>query len=249
MPTREDVVKQAAEFNGLYNGDGYDCSNRFSTDMGRTREAWCVDFVDDVCRLVGAPLHIDTASVATLWGYAGDHDARKHSWNAQPGDLMIFHWPGGNPDGDHVEMVVYWHNGVARTIGGNSHGSNVDGFKGTGGVHLHDWSDPEGKGPTDMLGAIDLAKICDLSKTKKPAPPPASESPRRLQLKSPYLKGADVKELQHKLNKHLAHGEPEIIIDGVFGPTTEKALRAYQHSVQDPFGVAAAHTRHDLGIH
>lgn len=252
MPTRDAVVHEALSFNGDYNGHGYDCSNRFSTDMGRAKEAWCLDFVDDVCRLAGAPLHINTAYVPTLWEYAGEHNARKHSWDALPGDPVIFHWPGGNPDGDHVEMTVHWSNGVLRTIGGNSGPSNVDGYKGVGGVHLHDWSDPVGA-QAPFLGAIDLALVTNLSKEfHHPVRPPVTHGYRPLELKSPELHGADVRELQKALNHYLAKvrgkGGVGIATDGVFGTATDACLRSVQHDFQDPFGVAAAHTRKALGL-
>lgn len=245
MPTRDAVVHEALGFDGLYNGDGYDCANRFSDDMGRTKEAWCLDFVDDVARLAGAPLFLDSASVPDLWAYAASHSATRRSWEAQPGDPIIYCWPGGNPDGDHVELTVYWKNDVLRTIGGNSSPSNVNGYQGIGGVHQHDWDVPAGKGLSVIKGSLDLAKLCDLTKAVTPPAKPKPTGPRPLELKSPMLRGADVKALQEALQ---AHGHPHLAADGVFGINTRLALATYQHTVQDDFGVAAAHTRHDLGL-
>lgn len=69
---------------------------------------------------------------------------------------------------------------------------------------------------------------------------------RMLSLKTPYLSGADVKELQVAL---LARGYKVVKADGIFGSITDKAVRAFQSDeklVVD--GIAGPKTLFALGI-
>lgn len=251
---RAHIVKTAVDFNGDYNGDGYDCSNRFSADLGHPREAWCADFVSDVDRLAGYPLpvmqdgcHTGFAGVEVGYEYGVHHGARINSWESEPGDIVCFNWNSG---GWHTERVVWWKDGVLRTIGGNSGASNVDGFKGTGGVHLHDWAVPHGEGMGEIKGVLNLGKLVDLGALHAPVPakPKPAEHPRTLMLKSPHMHGDDVKELQRALNKLDVSGGPELKVDGVFGPEVHKAVKLAQRKYEDPLGVVAVHTRKFLKI-
>lgn len=67
----------------------------------------------------------------------------------------------------------------------------------------------------------------------KPTPPPPKPTPKPtpkpaplpvLSLTSPLTSGAAVKTLQARLNAHGAH----LVVDGVFGPVTEAAVKAFQ---------------------
>lgn len=255
MPTvtRADLVAEAMKFNGRDNGHGYDCANPFSADLGHPKEAWCADFVSDIAKRAGAPMvamqsgcHTGFAGCPEGWEYAHNHKGTRPSWEAQPFDPIIFHWLGGDPDGDHVEATVWWRDGVLRTIGGNSGPSNVDGFKGTGGVHLHDWSCPKGVGNSAMLGAINLEKFAPnlgrdpvVLKAAKAQP----KGHRTLMLKSPRLRGADVTELQQHLNSDLRlHSLLEVPVTGVYDKATQRAVVKIQEIFQDAAGVAGVHT-------
>lgn len=67
-----------------------------------------------------------------------------------------------------------------------------------------------------------------------------------LSLKTPYLSGADVKELQAAL---LARGYKVVKADGVFGPITDKAVRAFQSDEKLAVdGIAGPKTLFALGI-
>ncbi|MGH2630870.1 MAG: N-acetylmuramoyl-L-alanine amidase [Actinomycetota bacterium] len=63
---------------------------------------------------------------------------------------------------------------------------------------------------------------------------------RTLYLHSPYFRGDDVRALQRKLN---ALGFDAGREDGMFGPTTDRALREFQRNVGDePDGIVGLHT-------
>jgi N-acetylmuramoyl-L-alanine amidase len=63
---------------------------------------------------------------------------------------------------------------------------------------------------------------------------------RTVYLHSPYFRGDDVRALQRKLN---ALGFDAGREDGMFGPTTDRALREFQRNVGDePDGIAGLHT-------
>lgn len=264
MPTvtRADVVAEAMKFDGRDNGHGYDCSNPFSADLGHPKEAWCGDYVTDMFKRVGAPLVPMQSGCSTGyagcpegWEFAKAHKATKHSWEALPADPVIFHWPGGDVEGDHTGLVVYWRDGVLRVISGNSGPSNVNSFKGVGGVHLSDWACPAGKGNSEILGVIDAAKVSDVEsatqtvKLHLPAAQPALvHEPRKLLLKSPRLHGGDVHALQEQLNKHPKLIGHQLTVNGTYDKATAAAVDAVQKTYQDPFGVAGMHTLKHLHL-
>jgi peptidoglycan hydrolase-like protein with peptidoglycan-binding domain len=77
----------------------------------------------------------------------------------------------------------------------------------------------------------------------KPAPAPSKH--RLLELTSPPMHGADVKDVQVELDKHERH----IATDGIYGPATQAAVEAFQrreHLTVD--GVVGPKTRSALGL-
>lgn len=125
---------------------------------------------------------------------------------AKPGDVVFFDWGNTNSVGaiDHVGIVEkVLGGGRVQTIEGNT----GDAVRRRVRSHL----DIAGLGRP----AYDAA-----SAPAKPAPA------RLLRLADPYLRGADVKQVQQRLNAHGA--KPKLGEDGVFGPATDKAARSFQ---------------------
>lgn len=258
MTTRAAVVAKADSYDGYKNGAGYDCANQFSADLGRPTEAWCGDFVTDIYKRTGIPLPSMQVGCRTGYAYcpagrqaAINKGAWKPSWEALPGDAVIFHWPGGNPEGDHTELAEGWVNGVLHTIGGNSGPSNVDGYTGRGGVHKHVWTAPRGSGNGLILGVIDMAHFVTYSAPfvpPKPAPTPAPTKYRLLMLKSPLMTGNDVKDVQTALQRHGFYKGYRL--DGVFGQHTRDAVLAFQQhmKLKGQDGIVGPETRKALGL-
>lgn len=250
MTTRANVVSRALSNNGVDDGHGYNCANPFSADLGRPQEAWCGDFATDMYYRSGLKLPVmqqgcaqGFAYVPAAWDFAYARSARRSSWSAQPGDFTIFDW-NGDGTADHVELVEKWSGGVLWTVGGNSGPSNVDGFRGVGGVHRHVWSAPSGGGNAYILGAIDASRIVTFATA--PAPTPAPTHPL-LMLKTPNMRGYDIPQVQGALNHHGQ--SPALVTDGEYGPKTRDAVYAFQgraHLYRD--GVVGTNTRHALGL-
>src|ERR1700753_323378 len=132
MTSRDDIVRIALSFNGTDNGQGYNCQNIFSADLGRPTEAWCGDFVTDIYKRAQIPLPAMQPFCRTGFAYCPDavlfgreHNATRDSSQAEPGDIVLFNF---NHDqvADHTEIVTAYQNGELFTIGGNSGPSNVD---------------------------------------------------------------------------------------------------------------------------
>lgn len=77
----------------------------------------------------------------------------------------------------------------------------------------------------------------------RPGGGPAPVKPARLlQLRSPYMRGPDVKWAQGRLNVHPPR--PRLVPDGRFGPATDRATRAFQRRCKlVPDGVIGRKTR------
>jgi hypothetical protein len=177
MASRADIVKLALSQNGYHDGQGYDEPCKFLSYFGINYGiAYCDVFVSWVYSNSGVPLpNMGSQFVTTgsqycpqSWAYASARGATRNSWLAQPGDQVIFDWTGtGNlgPE-SHTEIVEKWENGLLYTVGGNSGPSNVDGFKGTGGVHRHVWTCPDGVGNSLIMGVIDTSKLVSFSDTQ-----------------------------------------------------------------------------------
>lgn len=234
MTTRQDVVQWALGENGKFDGVGYPGHNTYSPDLGRPQEFWCGDFVTDAYKQTGDVLvsmqtgcKTGFAYCPSAYNWARAHGATKASWDAQPGDIVLFDW-NGNGEADHTELVVGWGLGVLRTIGGDSGPSNVDRYKGQGGVHMHDWHAPEGTGNPQILCVIDAAKAASHGFQAKPVPPkpaPPVTGPL-LMLKSPMMHGPAVHKVQVALNQHGAH----LRADSIYGRLTRDAVIAFQGS-------------------
>ena len=157
MTTRHKITSIALGFNGTLDGQGYDGPNPFSHDLSRPAEAWCADFVTDIYKRAHIPLppmqpgfRTGFAGCPAAVNYGRRLHATRYPWHAEPGDIVLFDFP--TPDhpqdgvADHTEIVTGHHDGWLGTIGGNSGPSNVDGYRGEGGVHRHRWHVPAGQG-------------------------------------------------------------------------------------------------------
>ena len=132
MTTRDQIVRTALGFNGTCNGKGYDGPNPFSADLSRPAEAWCGDYVTDIYKRAQIPLPSMQPGCRTGFAYCPNaveygrkHGATRWSWQAGPGDIVLFDW-NGDGVADHTEIVTGYQGGVLFTIGGNSGPSNVN---------------------------------------------------------------------------------------------------------------------------
>jgi Putative peptidoglycan binding domain len=254
MTTRDQIVSTALGFNGKDNGNGYDGPNPFSADLSRPAEAWCGDFVTDMYKRAQIPLPAMQNGLRTGFaycpaavGYGHNHGATRYSWQAEPGDIVLFDW-NGDGTADHTELATAYQGGALFTIGGNSGPSNVDGFKGQGGVHRHRWNAPAGQGNAQVLVVINTAKVVSFGAaahlTKPGTAPPAE--PRLLMLKSPMMTGADVRAVQNALNLRNHAG---LTVDGSYGPMTMQAVLSWQQREHlEADGMAGPQTRKSLGL-
>jgi Putative peptidoglycan binding domain len=254
MTTRQQIVNTALSFNGHSDGDGYDHANPFSADLGLPAEAWCGDFVTDIYRRAEIPLPSMQSGFRTGFAYCPDavnygraHDATCSSWQAEPGDIVLFDWNGDNIS-DHTEIATSYEGGALYTIGGNSGPSNVDGFEGQGGVHRHRWEAPAGQGNNDVLVVLNASKLVRLGGPAlliAPGQAPSAE-PRLLMLKSPMMSGPDVQAVQRALNQRNNAG---LATDGAYGPQTRDAVVNWQRREHlEVDGVVGPQTRASLGL-
>jgi hypothetical protein len=254
MTTRDEIVHTALGYNGLGDGLGYDGPNPFSADLGHPAEAWCGDFVTDIYKRAQIPLPSMQIGCRTGFAYCPDavkyghaHNATRSSWQAEPGDIVLFDW-NGDGNADHTEIATGYQGGALSTIGGNSGPSNVDGFHGDGGVHRHSWDAPAGQGNNLVLVVIDTSKVVHFGGPAQPTPPgnPPPAGPRLLMLKSPMMTGADVLAVQQALNQRNHAG---LATDSTYGPLTRDAVVNWQQHEQIAVdGVVGPQTRTSLGL-
>ncbi len=232
MTTRHEIVRIALGYNGNCNGQGYDGPNPFSADLSHPAEAWCGDYVTDVYQ---------RAQIRRA------HGATRNSWEADHGDIVLFDW-NGDGIADHTEIVTGYRDGALFTIGGNSGPSNIDSFNGDGGVHRHRWPAPAGIGNNDVLVVIDASKVVAFGGPAHPTRPgtPPPVEPRLLMLKSPMMRGADVRVVQHALNQRNNAG---LATDGVYGSSTRDAVLDWQRREHiEVDGIVGPQTRSSLGL-
>jgi Putative peptidoglycan binding domain len=254
MTTRDEILHIALGYNGTCDGQGYDAPNPFSADLGRSAEAWCGDFVTDIYKRAQVPLPSMQPGCRTGFAYCPDavdygqaHNATRWSWQAEPGDIVLFDWSGGEI-AQHTEIATSYEGGALFTIGGNSGPSNVDRFVGEGGVHRHSWDAPAGQGNNEVLVVIDTSKVVHFGGPAHPTqpgnPPPAG--PRLLMLKSPMTSGADVLAVQQALNQRNNAG---LATDGIYRPLTRDAVINWQQRAQIAAdGIVGPQTRTSLGL-
>jgi len=257
MTSRADIVNLALSFDGYLDGAGYDVANQFSADLSRPAEAYCADFVADVYKRAGLPLPSMSPNTRTGYAYCPDALAAARSkgaiipsWAIQPADVGLMDW-NGDGIADHTVLWVDRTGDTNRSIDGNSGASNVNGHRGEGGVHQHDWNAPTGAGNPLILAAIDMSKFVTFGgaavhKAPGQPPAPAASGRRILMLKSPVMTGPVVREVQNALRHFLG---PVVNGDGVYGPSTVAALKTFQakaHLAAD--GICGRDTYLKLGL-
>lgn len=175
MATGADIVRIALAENGYHDGQGYDELTKYTQSFGINYGiaycdifvAWCYEQAGIPLPKMGSWIRSGSQYCPDSWNFAEAHGATLNSWQAYSGSQVIFDWTGTGVLGgeSHTEIVETWHDGWLYTVGGNSGPSNVDGFRGTGGVHRHAWSAPAGVGNSLIMGIIDTAKLVHFSNT------------------------------------------------------------------------------------
>jgi hypothetical protein len=177
MTTRADIAATALAYNGFDDGVGYPGPlNIFEQLLGQPDEFWCAVFVSAIFKMCNLPLPVmqvgmptGFASVPLGWQYAQDHGAAAPSWDAEVADLAIFA-NDVSPTG-HVEIVYAFNGTQLYTIGGDSGPSNIDGYTGQGGVHVHESYIQPGVGNSQIAGVIQTGHLVTFTN-----PPPSKES-------------------------------------------------------------------------
>ena len=136
------------------------------------------------------------------WGATEQYDALPHVTGAlEPGDFVYFHDLGDPPGEDHCGVYI-------------SPGLMIDSPY-TGAVVRYDrFSTTSTDGVLQYIGAIRVATLVTV-----PAKP-------TLMLTNPFTTGQPVKDLQTALDRNGA----KLVVDGIFGPLTEAAVKVFQKS-------------------
>jgi hypothetical protein len=232
MPTRQDVVAKAESFLGYLSGQGFDQPNQFSTDLGLPGEAWCGDFVTDVFKLSGIALPSMQVGHPTGFSYCPDaahyaeaHGCARPSWEAVPGDIILFDWHGKGV-AEHTGLVAGTSPGMIHAVSGNS-GPR-------GGVNPADWNCPPNVGNNLILMTINADALVSFGGPPVPGPAPipkpgtSTGTPpwpgRVLVLKTPDMTGDDVRTWQQRMSDRGW----AISVDGDYGAKSRDICVAIQ---------------------
>lgn len=207
MATADQVLNVARSTLGEHEDPPGSNQIRFATWAGIPGLAWCAAWLCWVLDQAGAldvPRFVWTPSGAQAYSDRGRFDS-------QPavGSVVFFAWPGVGRI-SHVGLVeTVRPDGAIVTIEGNTDERGG----GTGGkvmrhvrrAHIVGYGHPAYDGATAP---------------QAPVPGPAATGP----LLRRGSRGEAVRRLQARLNAHGAR----LAVDGIFGPLTERAVRAYQ---------------------
>lgn len=215
--------------------EGPNNDNKYGRALGLNHQAWCAIFQDWAEQQNGfswaAFLGVAPPAVwyTPTWAYkAAEKGCRVESPAA--GDLVFFH---NGKRIHHVERVIETTRDLSRvvTIGGNTNfeGNFVDAHGGAVAQRLRDCTDHRTmfvRGPWDRCEAMDQptpqSVPADLA-----AVAAAIKAARQTVLKQGSASSDAVKWLQIGLNDKA---QAALVVDGKFGPATDRALRSYQRS-------------------
>jgi hypothetical protein len=191
-------LKYAAR--GWGDGSGYPgkANNPACKYVGHGLEFSCADGVTASFGKAGFPLVSMQPGMAEGYAYVPDaldygkkHKAVINSWNAKVGDILLIDTGSGSQPG-HTECIYHvTGSGASRkvySVGWDSGPSNVDSYRGQGGVHRHVWADPAGKGSAAFMAVLDADKVIDWAKVITD-PAEAKKQTKRKKLKpAPIVK-------------------------------------------------------------
>lgn len=128
----------------------------FGTHYGLNHEPWCDMFVAYCCEKSGHPLPAmqpgmptGAAAVAYSMGYAKSHGLWIPSWDAKPGDQIVYGWNGPTSTPENM------HTGFIETSGPQgSTGTTIEGNRGDQ-VGRHTFV----VGESVVLGCVDLNRL------------------------------------------------------------------------------------------
>lgn len=213
-------------------------SNRtpFGKWYGADGIAWCAMFVSYVLAHAGAPEILKGAQTAK--GSATVSKIKAHLQkkgakhikpaDAMPGDIIIFDFPGGY-ETDHVGIIrakTAAGKKVVFTIEGNTSPPNGKGSQANGGgvyARTRSFSVVESIWRPNYTPANGATPAVTVPAVEVPAPavvtPTPAVQPALVTSLAKGSKGAEVKKLQSAL---------KITADGIYGPQTESAVKAFQ---------------------
>lgn len=271
MTTRAIIVANALAQNGLGDGEGYPGrSNPADPFLGRPNEFWCADWFTYHYARAGLPLPLMQQGMGgkqTGFAYcpAGEVYSKAHgawipSWEGLPADGVLFDW-NGDGVADHIEMLWKRQGSLLYTIGGDSGPSNVDHFRGPGGVHTHVWDDPVGTGNHLILGVIACGKLVRFDAPQPPHTQPTQPTVpawyhRVLSFPIPAHPGttrnirtaSGVKPMQYGPDVGVVQRKVGATVDDIYGPGTAAKVKDYQrHHGLTPDGDVGPVTASHMG--
>lgn len=236
MPaTARKVIDEALKHVGVVEKPANSNKTPFGAWYGLNGVAWCAIFVSYTLSHAGAPEILkgaQTAKGAAVVSKIKAHLKKKGAQQIKPadanvGDIVIFDFPGGY-ETDHVGFIRAKSNATKKqifTIEGNTSsgagGSQANGggvYKRTRsfGVVESIWR-PAYTPETPVTPVVVEAPV-NVPTVAEPAPATPTPTVAVVELKK-GSKGNEVKKLQTAL---------KITADGIFGPQTENAVKAFQ---------------------
>lgn len=218
MTTAAEVLRVAAGELGTKESPANSNKTKYGAWYGLDRNPWCAMFCSWVMHTAGYPLEIQTGK-GFAWTPAGvAYAKRAGKWvgrdDLKPGDLIFFNFDN-DAGPEHVGFVKTRHApGDYTTIEGNT----AVGNDANGGQVM----ERRRKGAM-ILGGLRPSYAAAAPPAVKPVAKGSADTFRHPVLKR-GSKGSEVKHLQALLHRAGA----VIVMDGDFGPNTDKKVKAFQ---------------------